>query len=100
MLLSNENAIHFAWYVRGLMDSDGGFVRNNICLQQKTLGTFQITEKILNSLNIRHGGIRKPDSRQVVRLYISCDKKNLKRYYDYVGFFSKHKLGKLKSLIS
>lgn len=81
------NFKQFAWYVRGLADGDGGFVKNNICIQQKSnnILNLKIAENILDSLEIQHGGIKGL---------------NLKKYFNFIGFKSQSKLEKLNSLIA
>lgn len=92
----------FAYYVRGLTDSDGGFVRNNIAIQQSAtnLKNIKLSEKILNGLSILNGGIKGPNVKNMFQIYIFSDKKNLRRYKDLIGFSSRSKLKKLILLTS
>lgn len=96
------NSIQFAWYVRGLADSDGGFARNNITISQKynKIKNLEIVKKILDSFEIQNGGIKGPDSKNMLRINIFSDKQNLKKYNNFIGFYSKPKLEKLNSLIT
>ena len=92
----------FAWYVRGLADSDGTFARTNIVISQKfsNYKNMEIAKRILDSLGIKNGGIRGPDSKNMLRINIFSKKENLRKYKDFVGFYSKPKQGKLNSLIN
>jgi len=53
------NLREFAWYVRGLADSDGGFVGNNITISQKynKIKNLEMVKEILDSFEIHNSGI-------------------------------------------
>jgi len=100
----NKDAKKFSMYVKGMMDSDGSFSRNNIYLTQKqnklNRSKMAIVKKILDSLNISNNGIKGPNNKNMIYIYLNNSKENLIKYNNFIGFNSTHKNEKLSTLLS
>ncbi len=100
----DANAKLFRLYVRGLMDSDGSFARKNIYLtqklNQKNMAKMLIVKKILDNSEIHNFGIKGPNNKDMIYIYLSSDKKTLQLYSRNIGFYSQPKENKLEKLLS
>ncbi len=100
----NTNPKNFALYVRGLMDSDGSFARKNIYLAQKlnnrNMIRMAIVKKILDELEISNNGIKGPNNKNMIYIYLNNSKENLIKYNNFIGFNSTSKREKLSTLLS
>ncbi len=100
----NTSPNKFALYVRGLMDSDGSFARKNIYLTQKLNNRNMVrmitVKKILDNLKISNNGIKGPNSKNMIYIYLNNSKENLIKYNNFIGFNSISKREKLSTLLS
>ncbi len=87
-----------------ISDSDGSFSRRNMYLTQKLTNNnmlkMELVKKILDLSKINNFGIKGPNNKNMIYIYLSSDRETLKNYRQNVGFTSKPKLDKLNKLLS
>lgn len=102
--IERNNAEPFQFYVRGLLDSDGSFARKNIYLTQKLTDRNKIkmdlVKRILDASEIENFGVKGPNNKNMIYIYLSSNNENLKKFKHQIGFSSKPKMNKLYNLLS